>query len=121
MTNEQVRKQEIQASLAKIPDSNFLETTTDLLAVLGYRSERTEELWATVDEFIEELPARTKNTKTEQEFRDAVESVDLVFQVTDDEINNVFESTAFDEGNAESFMLFVVELKDNALSSFGMG
>ena len=113
MTDEQIKKNEIQSALAKIPTGDFLETAKELLAVLGYRSERTEELWETVDEFIEELPARTKNTKTEQEFRDEVESVDLLFQVTDNEINNVFESTAFDRGNAKSFMFFTVELKGN--------
>ena len=69
MTDEQIKKKEIESALAKIPDSDFLETTKDLLAVLGYRSERTAKLWETVDEFIEALPARNRNTETEREFR----------------------------------------------------
>ena len=120
MTDEQMKKKEIETALAEIPAGDFLETAKDLLAVLGYRSELTEKLWETVDEFIEELPARNKNTKTEQAFREATESVELLFQVTSDEINTsgqrkLFES-GFDEGNIESFMFFTVELKDKDYS-----
>ena len=117
MTNAEIqKKQEIQSALAKIPDGDFLETTTDLLSVLGYRSQRTAKLWETVDEFIDALPARNTNTQTEGEFRDEVESVELVFQVTDDEVNTssqetLFESPAFDQGNAKSFIFFAVKLK----------
>ena len=116
MTNEEIRKkEEIESALAAMVDGDFLETSEDLLAVLGYRSELTEKLWETVDEFIEKLQARNKNTKTEQEFRDCVESVELVFQVGSDEIDSsqptLFESR-FDEKNEDSFMFFVVELKD---------
>ena len=116
MTDEQIKKKEIESALAKIPDSDFLETSKDLLAVLGYRSQRTAKLWETVDEFIEALPARNRNTETEQEFLEDAESVELVFQVTDDEIAasnqiELFEAPAFDEGNAKSFMFFAVELK----------
>ena len=121
MTDEQIKKKEIETALAKIPTGDFLETAKDLLAVLGYRSELTEKLWETVNEFIEELEARNKNTKTEQEFRDNAESVELVFQVTDDEIaasNQIalFEAPAFDRRNVESFMFFAVELKDKDYS-----
>ena len=116
MTNEQIKKKEIESALAKIPDNDFLETSKDLLAVLGYRSQRTAKLWETVDEFIEALPARNTNTETEGEFRREVESVELVFQVTDDEVNTssqgtLFETPAFDRGNAKSFMFFTVQLK----------
>ena len=115
MNNEENKKREIKSALAAIATGNFLETSEDLLAVLGYRSELTEKLWETVDEFIEELSARNKNTRTEQEFRDCVESVELVFQVGSDEIADsqltLFESR-FDEENEDSFMFFTVELKD---------
>ena len=115
MNASENKKREIKAALAAIATGNFLETSEDLLAVLGYRSELTEKLWETVDEFIEELSARNKNTRTEQEFRDCVESVELVFQVGSDEIADsqltLFESR-FDEENEDSFMFFTVELKD---------
>ena len=116
MTDEQIKKKEIVSALAKIPASDFLETTKDLLAVLGYRSQRTLNLSGNVDDFIQMLPARTQDTETEGEFRVAVESVKPVFQVTGDEINasdqrTLFESPAFDEGQAKSFMFFAVKLK----------
>ena len=117
MNNAEIqKKKEIESALAKIPDSDFLQTAKNLLAVLGYRSQRTGKFWETVDEFIETLPARNRNTNTEREFREDVESVELVFQVTDDEVNTsdqgtLFESPAFDEGNAKSFMFFTVQLK----------
>ena len=94
----------------------FLETAKGLLAVLGYRSQRTLKLSGRVDDFIKTFRAENENTKTEQEFREDAESVELVFQVTDDEIADsqqvLFESPAFDEGRAKSFMFFAVELKD---------
>ena len=115
MTDAEIKKREIQSDLAKIPACAFLESARDLLGVLGYRSQRTLNLSGSVDEFIEELPALNKNTVMEQEFRDEAESVELVFQVTSDEIttNNQgkpFESNAFDEGEIKSFLFFAVEL-----------
>ena len=115
-TEEIQKKQEIQSALAQIPTGDFLETIKALLSVLGYRSQRTGTFWETVDEFIETLPARNQNTNTEQEFRAEAKSVELVFQITDDEINTngqgkLFESPAFDEGNAKSFIFFAVKLK----------
>ena len=56
MTDEQIKKKEIESALAKIPASDFLETTKGLLAVLGYRSERTLNLSGNVDDFIQMLP-----------------------------------------------------------------
>ena len=116
MTDKKIEKREIESALAAIPAGDFLETSKDLLAVLGYRSQRTVKLSGTVDDFIRTFPAENKNTKTEQEFRNNTESVDLVFQVTSDEIAdshpNLFESRAFDEGLIKSFVFFTVELKN---------
>ena len=117
MTDEQIKKKEIESALAKIPTSDFLETTKGLLAVLGYRSERTLNLSGNVDDFIQRLRAPTQDTETEREFRVEVESIKPVFQVTDDEINasnqiELFESPAFDTGKIKSFLFFAVKLKD---------
>ena len=117
MNDSENKKREIKSALAAIAGSDFLQPSKDLLAVLDYRSELTEKLWETVDEFIEELPARNKNTKTEQEFRNSVESVELVFQVTSHEINasgqlELLDLPSFDKKNEDSFMFFTVELKD---------
>ena len=115
MNNEEIRKkEEIESVLSAMLDDDFLETSENLLAVLGYRSELTAKLWETVDEFIETFSAQNENTKTEQEFRDNAKSVEIIFQVTSDEIASnqptLFEDR-FDVGNTESFMFFAVELK----------
>ena len=117
MTDLQIKKREIESALAKIPTSAFLESARNLLGALGYRSQRTLKLWGSVDEFIASIPAPNKNTVTELEFRDAAESIQLVFQVTSSEITtdnqqNLFESPAFDAGEIKSFLFFAVELKD---------
>ena len=115
MTDEEIKKREIESALAAIASGDFLQTSKELLEVLGYRSELTDKLPETVDGFIKELPARNKNTKTEQEFRNNVQSVDLVFQVTSDEITSdqlTLFKLRFDKGNTKSFMFFTVELKD---------
>ncbi len=117
MIDEKIEKREIESALAAIPAGDFLETSKELLAVLGYRSQRTVKLSGTTDDFIQTFPAENKNTKTEQEFRNNVASVELVFQVTSDEIvpsdqPRLFESPAFDKGYVRSFMFFAIELKD---------
>ena len=118
MNNEEIRKKgEIESALATIAVGDFLETSKELLAVLGYRSERTARLPGTADDFIQRFPARNKNTETEQEFLNNAESVELVFQVRSEEIApsdqpTLFESPAFDKGYVRSFMFFAIELKD---------
>ena len=113
-----MNKEAIKSALAAIPTGDFLEKSKDLLATIGYQSERTLELSGTVHDFFEEFPPLTPNTKTEQEFRKHAESVQLVFQFTSDEITDdiqqrLFESDGFDKGNIKSFLFCTVELKDN--------
>ena len=65
-----------------------------------------------------DFQARNKNTETEAEFVDSAESVELVFQITSEEITpndqpTLFESPAFDEGYVRSFTFFAIELKDS--------
>ena len=115
MNNEEIRKkEEIEAALVAIANGDFIGASENLLAVLGYCSELTAELWETVDEFIETFPAQNENTKTEQEFRDNAKSIEIIFQVTSDEIASsepTLFGDRFDVGNTESFMFFAVELK----------
>ena len=111
-------REDIQAALAAIPSSDFLTETENLLAVLGYRSERTlAGQTGAVADFIAQFPAAKESTRTEQVFREQVQSVRLVFQVTSDEIAAVdqptlgFAGDSFDEGQQQSFLFFGVELK----------
>ena len=116
-----MNKEAIKSALAALPTGDLLEKSKNLLATIGYRSERTLELSGSVDDFIREFEALNLNTKTEQEFRDTTESVKLVFQFTSDEIaddlqQTLFEATSFDKGNTDSFLFCAVELKDNTYS-----
>ena len=119
MNNEEIKKkEEIESALAAMIDGDFLQTSKNLLAVLCYRSERTVEFPGTAADFIQRFRARNQNTETEAEFLDSVESVKLVFQVTNEEIapndqSTLFESPAFDEGYVRSFMFFAIELEDS--------
>ena len=51
-----MNKQTIKSALAAIPTGDFLEKSKDLLATIGYRSERTLELSGTVHDFFQEFP-----------------------------------------------------------------
>ncbi len=112
-------REDIQAALAAIPVSDFLAATKDLLEVLGYRSNRTLELSGGVDDFIHGFPAQKPNTKTEQVFREHVQSVRIVFQLTIDEIVSTNQQTfglevaSFEEGRQQSVIFFAVELKED--------
>ena len=119
MNNEEIRKkEEIESALAAMADDDFLKTSKELLAILGYRSDRTANFPVTADHFIRRFPARNRNTDTEQEFLKNVESVELVFQVSSTEIapNDqpmLFEAPTFDEGYVRTFTFFAIELKDS--------
>ena len=117
-----MNKEAIKSALADITTGDFLDSTKALLATLGYKSDNTADLFGSVDEFIDEYDAPNPNTKTEQEFRNHVKSVQFIFQFTSDEIEDdpqqtkLFESAAFDKGNNQSFIFCTVELKDNDYS-----
>ncbi len=111
-----MNKQTIKSALAAISTGDFLEKSKDLLATIGYRSERTLELSGTVHDFFEEFPPLNPNTKTEQEFRKHAESTQIIFQLTKDEIIDEDISKSFDKGNNQSFLFCAVELKDNNYS-----
>ena len=117
-----MNKEKIKDALAEMHNGVLLEKSKDLLATIGYRSERTEELSGVVDEFIEEFPAPKLNTKTEQEFRNNAESVHLVSHFTYDEIasniqqNPDLGANFLQDGDIDSFLFFTIELKDKNYS-----
>ena len=120
MTNEEIKKREIESALAAMNGGDFLETSKNLLEVLDYHAPLTEELPETVEDFIQEYPAEKTDTKTEQEFRKNAKSIELVSQVGSDEIVDSqpdrFESRTFDKGLIKSFVFCTVELKDKDYS-----
>ncbi len=118
MTQPDIRE-DICSALNGIHDDDFEVAAKRLFEVLGYQSERTEELPGSVDDFIREFPAPNQNTKSEEEFRKLTESVKLIFQVTSDEVGASthptigFDSATFDKGQQQSFVFFSVELKES--------
>ncbi len=112
--NDTAYKQEIRKAIRCCQTGEWCESAVHLLDVLGYRSERTLALAGNADAFIRQFPASNENTKTAQAFRDNVQSVRILFQVTNAEITVVrrtrFNAGDFDRGNARSFLFAAVEL-----------
>ncbi len=107
---------EIRSALAALPAGDFAAAATDLLAALGYRSERTLELSGDVDDFSAQFPAANPDTATERVFRDNAQSARLLFQLTDSEIEeaapaSLFDAGVFDRGNVRSFLFIAIELR----------
>ncbi len=111
-----MNKEAIKSALAAMSTGDLLDQSKNLLAALGYQSERTLELSGTVGDFFQEFPALNPNTKTEREFRNHAKSVKLVFQFTSDEIANTGQSDFFDNEDQNCFLFCVVELKDRNYS-----
>ena len=117
--NNGTLKERIRVALADVPNKKILSATRDLLDVLGYQSERTLELSGDPEKFIQQFPAPNENTSTEQTFRKHVQSIQIIFQMTNDEILSAnqqtpgLESASRKEGRQKSFLFFSVELKDD--------
>ena len=114
-------RQEVTDALYTIGDGDFGAAAEHLLSALGYRSERRLPMSGDVDDFIRTLPARNLNTQTERRFRKHANSVKILFQVTDSEIETstnptLFADTEFDTGNARSFLFAAVTLKGGSYS-----
>ena len=119
MSAENTNKENMKAALTALSDSNFLVAVRNLLGTLGYHSQRTLELSGGADDFIRQFPAASQDTtRSEQEFRERVGSVQLVFQLTSEEIAPVnqptlgLEAASFDTGTQRSFIFVAVELKE---------
>ena len=112
--NDRAYKREICKAIRCCQTGEWCENAVHLLDVLGYRSERTLALAGDAADFIRQFPASNENTKTAQAFRDNVQSVRILFQVTNAEITVVrrtrFNAGDFDRGNARSFLFAAVEL-----------
>ncbi len=112
-------REDIRSALTALSDSNFPVAVRNLLGTLGYHSQRTLELSGGADDFIRQFPAASQDTtRSEQEFRERVGSVQLVFQLTSEEIAPVnqptlgLEAASFDTGTQRSFIFVAVELKE---------
>ncbi|MDE3256335.1 MAG: RNA polymerase sigma factor RpoD/SigA [Gemmatimonadota bacterium] len=109
-------KKKIQTAIEAISFSDFSESAKDMLEVLGYQSDRTLELPGDVNSFIQAFPASRSNTNNERAFLEHVQSVKIIFQLTNDEIarpiqqSHRSQAAEFDEGRQQSILFFAVEL-----------
>ena len=121
-------RENLRETLAQPPGADLSAIATELLTLLGYRSERGLSL-PPLDgpSFLRQFPAPAPGARTEQAFADAASSVQILFQLTDREIARaIAEETqhslfaadesapdapgGFDTGNARSFLFVAVEL-----------
>ena len=123
-------RENLRETLAQPPNADLPAMTTELLALLGYRSERGLAL-PPLDGpgFLRQFPAPAPGARTERAFADAAASVQILFQLTDREIagaiaaetqHSLFAAdgsapadaaaNGFDTGNARSFLFVAVEL-----------
>ena len=105
----------IPNALAALTTRNFAAAAEDLLATLGYTSDRVPVDQADDAEyFVRTYPAPNPGTRSEQEFLAGAKSVRILFQITDQEIRptqeTLFEAGGFSTGNAKSFLFVAVEL-----------
>ena len=109
----------VEKALAGLaPGRPLREGAAALLGALGYRSERVEDV-GSVPEFLDRFDAGARLTEARRALFDSWRSVEIVFQVTDEEVGEVrarqdglFREPGFDRGRAKSFLFLAVELDD---------
>jgi len=106
----------IRACLGKMAAGDLTGASTQLLAALGYRSDRLlDGQTGNVGHFIADFKADNADTRSEQGFRDSAKEVRILFQFTDTEIaatgqRMMFDAEGFSAGNASSFLFAAVDL-----------
>ena len=114
----------IKAALASLAAGDALpQAATQLFAVLGYRSTRVlEGQSGRVEDFVAQFPA-DRETKSENRLRENATAVHILFQVTDEEINEELSHSGqvtltenFDKGLNKSYLFLAVELNQPGVS-----
>ena len=117
-------RQQVESDIRNLADGSLAEGAKQLFATLGYESIRKAPALAdnSPDTFLKQLPANVLDTKSGQEFREKVSTVNLLFQVIDDDIRRAGDAQAemFQQSDSEtdntindSFFFAVAELKGN--------
>ena len=115
-------KNDIKNALKRFTDGNLADNARHLLDILGYRSNRTMSLDPnTAEEFIDHFDP-SKTTNAERALLDEWESIDLLFQLTGDEITLSdqptlgFESSGIDNSVYQSYLFFALKLRGSSYS-----
>src|SRR5262245_37030876 len=117
--NAQEVKEKIQESLKAFGQGKLRDNARNLLDILGYRSEKRIELSPnTADGFTATFDPQGK-LNAERALRGQWRSVDLLFQITTEDINIAalerlpFSSGRVDNTIIESYLFFAIELVDS--------
>ncbi len=114
-------KDEIKSALQRFNDGNLAENARHLLNVLGYHSQRIMDLEPnTAVEFLSALnPAAEAEFKPQRALTKEWESVDLLFQLMDENITDVqqveidFAGDGIDDTRIQSYLFFALKLRKN--------
>ena len=116
----------IKAALAALAAGDDLpQAATRLFAALGYHSERVlAGQSGGVADFIDKFPAPTPDTVSERDLRNRATAVHILFQVTDEEIDEelsgsgqaTVDTQGFDKGLNKSYLFLAVELNQSQIS-----
>ena len=120
MNNDEQRaklRRDIKSALAAIRGGgDFAEAAEALLGVLGYRSERQQDIPENPADFLRVSGDETSLTKSAKEFAECAKSLRMIFQITGEEVSGQHslgkDAQKFEEGNAKSFLFIAVELPD---------
>ena len=114
MHPETTRENLTQALSALAAGEPLRDRTAALFNALGYRSGRTADAGG-VAAFLGRLESVEPLTGRQRELFDSWRGVEIVFQVTDEEIvgqPSLFDGRGFEGGRIESFLLLAVELAE---------
>jgi len=106
-------KTEIQQKLAAFQTLELRPAALDLLATLGYHSEKTIDLGGSPDAFLEQFDAKGIFRRDKALFDDWKE-IQLLFQLTSEELSgecNLFAETGVKQGLMQSYLFFALKLK----------
>ena len=112
-------KQNIKSALQRFTDGNLADNATRLFKVLGYHSQRTIPIEPnTADGFLTVFRLNgDKNFKPERALTEEWESVDLLFQLMDENIGGVDrgeiprETGEIDNTRFQSYLIFAIKLR----------
>ena len=115
-------KNDIKNALKHFTGGNLADNARHFLDILGYRSKRTMSLEPnTADEFIDNFDA-SKTINAERALLDEWQSIDLLFQLTGDEITLSdqptlgFGSSGIDNSVYQSYLFFALKLRGRSYS-----
>ncbi|MDE0647334.1 MAG: Eco57I restriction-modification methylase domain-containing protein [Cyanobacteria bacterium MAG IRC4_bin_6] len=116
----------VKAALASLAAGDLPQVAPALFGALGYRSTRVlAGQSGRVEDFLAQFPAPTAGTASEENLQKYAAAVHILFQVTDEEINEelssgsqggLFDTRNFDQGLNKSYLFLAVELNQSRTS-----